>query len=278
MSWTALNLSDKARIEKAIKNNSLVLSDYSFTNLWMWNQVRCYQIALVDSFLCLKYIEDGKEVFLYPLGRGSRNQVIQKLMDMRSFHMRAIPENAAISLPLSPEVSHYDYIYRYEDLLNLAGNEYQPKRNLIHQFTNNYTFEYLPIDTYLIPQIRKMEQIWFEEHEGSPGLEKEHQGVLHLLDEFEHLNALGAAILVDGKVIAYTIGEYLTNDMLLIHIEKAHTAYKGAYQMINQQFLKTVRPVLFVNREEDLGLPNIAKIKQSYHPLRFEKKFVLKNY
>ncbi len=63
--------------------------------------------------------------------------------------------------------------------------------------------------------------------------------------------------------------------MLVIHVEKALNGYKGAYAMINQQMLKHLAPVPFVNREEDLGLDNLTKVKQSYHPLRLEKKYLL---
>jgi hypothetical protein len=38
-------------------------------------------------------------------------------------------------------------------------------------------------------------------------------------------------------MVAYTVAEALTRDMLLIHFEKGDTQYKGIYQAINQKFL-----------------------------------------
>lgn len=267
MNWRPLTLSDKPLFEE----NDLTLSDYSFTNLWMWNGLRSYQIAELDPFLCIKFQEKGKECFLYPLGRGDRTQVIEKLAK-HPFQMRAIPENSGLPYPLKPEPSHFDYIYAYEDLVHLPGNRYQPKRNLIHQFTENYDFVYQEIDEKLIPKIRSMEIKWFFGHKE---VENEHHATLRLLDAFEHLNTVGGALLVEDEVVAYSFAEYLTDEMLVIHVEKASTDFKGAYQMINQQFLQHLTPVPFVNREEDLGLENLHKIKESYHPIRLEKKFRL---
>lgn len=269
MIWRPLLISDKSLIEAFFHQDPFPLSDYSFTNLWMWNDLRHYQIAFIDEFLCIKFKEEGKEIYLYPLGSGNRTSVIESL---RPLCMRAIPENHKLPFALSLEPSRFDYIYNYEDLVHLPGNKYQPKRNLIHQFKKNYPFTYREIDSTLIPLVREMETHWFLEHKSAI---KEHQAILRLLESFDQLNTVGGALLIEEKVIAFSFAEYLTEEMIVIHVEKASKQYKGAYQMINQQFLEHLTPVPYVNREEDLGLGNLAKMKQSYHPMRLEKKFML---
>jgi hypothetical protein len=272
MSFRPLELIDRKVIEGALKLNPLSLSDYSFTNLWMWNPFRSYQILQLDGFICLKFQQEGEVIYLYPIGKGSRNEVLSKLIALQSnkFTMRAIPENASLDYPLVEEPDRADYIYLYEDLLELHGNRFQAKRNLIHQLEDEYDFEYQKITPELIPKIKKMEQKWFLEHSEA---EKEHQAVMHVLDDYFDLNAIGGALIVDEEVIAYSFAEYLTNEMLLVHVEKALTEFKGSYQMMNQQLLAHLNPVRYVNREEDLGLSNLRKIKNSYHPTRLEKKY-----
>lgn len=272
MIFRPLELTDKTIIEAALKKNPLTLSDYSFTNLWMWNLFRSYQILQLDDFICLKFHKNGEELFLYPIGEGSRNNLISKLASLQNsrFKMRAIPENASLKYPLIEEQSRFDYIYAYEDLLNLSGNRFQSKRNLIHQFKNEYDFEYRKITPELIPEIKMMEEKWFLEH---PKAEKEHRAVMNALQDYFQLNTKGGAILVNDEVIAYSFAEYLTDEMIVIHVEKALTEFKGSYQMMNQQLLMHLDPVRFVNREEDLGIPNLRKIKNSYHPIRMEKKY-----
>lgn len=274
MTWRPLTLDDKPLIEEAFQADPIPLSDYSFTNLWMWNALRSYQIATIDNFLCIKFNGKGREQFLFPLGKGSREPIIERLAKEHTpLRMRAIPEHHALPYPLVPEPTRFDYIYAYDALLHLPGNKYQAKRNLIHQFTDSYDFTYAEIDRALIQKIRSMEIKWFFKHKE---VETEHHAILRLLDAFEHLNTVGGALLVNNEVVAFSFAEYLTEDMLVVHVEKAAKHYKGAYQMINQQLLKHLTPVPFVNREEDLGLPNLRKIKNSYHPVRMEKKFQLR--
>lgn len=272
MIFRPLELKDRNMIEGALKQNPLSLSDYSFTNLWMWNYFRTYQILQLDGFICLKFHQEGEEINLYPIGEGSRNKIISKLIARQNhkFTMRAIPENASLDYPLIEEIDRSDYIYLYKDLLELQGNRFQAKRNLIHQLEDEYDFEYQRITPELIQKIKEMEQKWFLEHKEA---EKEHQAVMNVLDDYFELNTLGGTLIVNGEVIAYSFAEYLTNEMLVIHVEKALTSFKGSYQMMNQQLLKHINPVRYVNREEDLGLSNLRKIKNSYHPTRLEKKY-----
>ncbi len=56
----------------------------------------------------------------------------------------------------------------------------------------------------------------------------------------------------------------MTNDMAVVHIEKANPDIRGLYQYINHQF---------INREEDLGIEGLRKAKLSYHPIRFTEKY-----
>lgn len=283
MDWTPLNLHHKHAIEDAFGRHPIRLSDYTFTNLWMWNDLRHYQVACIDGFLCIKFNDHGKRKYLYPIGNGHHLNIIHHLADesKSDFCMRAIPEEASEelqSLPwhLTPEYEHFDYIYSYQDLLNLTGNRYQSKRNFIHQFESHYQFEYQKITPELIPQIIEMEDQWIKEHSpASENLIQEHHGTLRVLNHLNQLNVLGGVLIIDDKIAAYTIAEYMSCQMLVVHIEKALQIYKGAYPTINQQLLQHLCKVAFVNREEDLGLINLATVKQSYHPVFLEKKYQL---
>ncbi len=282
MEWKPLSLEHKPLIDQALEKSPLNLSDYTFTNLWIWNIHRHYLIALIDNLVCIKFIDKGRPLYLYPLGIGSRRHLVEKLMHVEPcFRMRAVPEDALIDLQelsfkVEAETGHFDYIYAFEDLLFLEGDEFQPKRNFIHQFEKQYSFKYQKITSDLIPLIIVMEEMWFDEHKNpSRSLRMEHESVLIALKDFTKLNIFGGALTVDQKVIAYSFAEYLNKEMLVIHIEKALKDFKGAYAMINQQLLQHSSVVPYVNREEDLNLDNLIKGKLSYHPIRLEKKFLL---
>ena len=78
----------------------------------------------------------------------------------------------------------------------------------------------------------------------------------------------------NGKVVAFTMGEHHTEDTLLVHIEKAFSDVRGAYPMINKQFvMHHADSFQYVNREDDTGDEGLRKAKLSYHPAILLKKY-----
>ena len=111
--------------------------------------------------------------------------------------------------------------------------------------------------------------------ESSDILTAENQSISRIFKSWDQLiGTLGGAILVDDAMVAYTVGENLTDQTVVIHFEKGNTQYKGIYQAINQMFLiHSARHFLHVNREQDLDDPGLRKAKQSYHPVEFLQKY-----
>ena len=88
-----------------------------------------------------------------------------------------------------------------------------------------------------------------------------------MLENFEYLNLKGGLICVDNEIAAFSIGEELTQDTIVVHVEKAFTAIHGAYNIINQQFvLHEAKGYKYINREEDMGVDNLRQAKLSYQP------------
>ncbi|MEA4980763.1 MAG: phosphatidylglycerol lysyltransferase domain-containing protein [Petrimonas sp.] len=72
---------------------------------------------------------------------------------------------------------------------------------------------------------------------------------------------------MNSEIAAFTIGEPLTRDTFIVHVEKAFTTIHGAYTIINQQFIENeAAGFTYVNREEDMGIENLRHAKLSYQP------------
>lgn len=96
---------------------------------------------------------------------------------------------------------------------------------------------------------------------------------MNALRLFEELELRGGVLRVDGKVVAFTLGEPVCSDTFVVHIEKAFAEVEGAYSMINQQFVEhECRDFLYVNREEDTGAEGLRKAKLSYRPVFLVEK------
>lgn len=102
---------------------------------------------------------------------------------------------------------------------------------------------------------------------------------LNSLRLFEELELKGGLLRVNGEIVAFTMGEPISEDTFVVHIEKAFADVQGAYPMINQQFVEhECMNYKYVNREEDTGAEGLRKAKLSYRPVFLvEKGVVTKN-
>lgn len=172
-------------------------------------------------------------------------------------------------------VDDEDYIYETEKLISLSGKKYHSKRNFVNRFEANYSYEYMPLTGENVLECLPALEEWFaRHHEKMLFYFDEQEAILELLHNFDALGLKGAAIKIDGKIRAMTIGEFLPPDTAHIIIEKADIDYPGLYAVINQKFLEREwAGTRLVNREEDMGVEGLRKAKQSYHPVFQNKVF-----
>jgi hypothetical protein len=112
--------------------------------------------------------------------------------------------------------------------------------------------------------------------EENPTLCAEFTVIQEYFKYFRELEMKGGLLRVDGTIIAMTLGERMSQDTFITHIEKAMPDFKGSYAMINQQFaLHALGEFKYVNREEDLGLEGLRKAKLSYMPAILLNKYVV---
>ena len=87
---------------------------------------------------------------------------------------------------------------------------------------------------------------------------------------YGELSLDGIALVVDGLIVAMTMGSRMTADTFDVNFEKANAEVNGAYAAINYEFARYLRAkypsLCFIDREEDMGIEGLRKAKQSYRP------------
>ncbi len=137
------------------------------------------------------------------------------------------------------------------------------------------TYEYAPLTEALVPNCLALAEVWCEQRlcEDDISLLHEFRGIRDALDNFAALHIEGGAIVVDGKVQAFSLGELLEREVGVVHIEKANPEFKGIYPMITQQFSaqRWQGNVAFINREQDLGDPGCDTPKSRTTPITWSR-------
>lgn len=284
--YKQIEISDKNAIDSCLKGNVFRACDFSFTNLISWNPKFKTKFHIVDNTLFLRFIDSNEQYYyMMPIGPMDIKKAINLMKEDAKennipFQMKAISKNMwnIIDSVLPNEFEYiadrdnYEYIYLSEKLINLSGKKLQSKRNHINRFKNdNPNWEYVSVNTpELLEECRTMLNEWEnikENQQDKDSLKYDSLATRFMIDNFNVLNLKAGAIKIDNKMIAFTIGEKLTEDSFVVHVEKAFANINGAYTIINQQFIKNeAADYTYINREEDMGLESLRKAKNSYYP------------
>ena len=165
---------------------------------------------------------------------------------------------------------YFDYIYSRQELAELKGKNFQPKRNHVNKFKRTYNYKYTPLTVDLIPHCLELEEKWCEEHdcEEEESLINERKALNIALRNFDALGLVGGALWVDDEIVGFTYGAPVNHDTFAVHIEKADSHIDGSYNILNQEFARHIpEQYVYLNREEDLGIPGLRKAKLSYRPV-----------
>ena len=297
-SFKPIQIEDKETITAITYPDNLSNCDYAFSNMCSWRFLYDSEYAIYDGLLIIRFYIEEKErkrlVFMFPAGKGDLRRVIDGMEQHAemSGHPLVIlgvtPESKAKLDTLLPEHFTYikerdffDYIYLREDLISLTGKKFQPKRNHINKFKKLYDYKYTPVTQDIISECKELEQVWYEANkaeENNGDLFHERDSMSFALDHFNELGLLGGAIIVDNRIIAFTYGSPINNTTFGIHVEKADICYEGAFSVMSHEFAMHIpNQYMYINREEDLGIPGLRQSKLSYHPcLLLEKNAAIK--
>lgn len=280
---------DKEWVKKRLSSRDDLTCEYSFSNIFSYTAKMKLEIADVDGFLVTRCFTDGTIGYCYPVGDGDIRAAIEKIIeDIKTqdvpCYLFGLGSNEAKELKhlfgdtfdIKFDRDGSDYIYKSEDLINLSGKKYQPKRNHISFFKKNYNWSYESMTRYNVEECYNMNVEWLQTSGSmySEDLEKELRIIRRVFENFDELGCKGAVLRVDGKVIAFALGAQIRSDTFCVHFEKAFSYLRGAYPMINQQFVENeLSEYKYIDREDDLGLENLRKAKLSYYPEFLPEKY-----
>ncbi|MGL5204425.1 DUF2156 domain-containing protein [Cetobacterium sp.] len=280
MNWKRLLTKSRAEINEFLENR-FETSDLNFTNFYLWSFSENIEYAIQDDVLYIRGYYEGKEYYFAPISR-ERNQ--KKIIDAvkwiknKNGKLVFIPEEYAQFLEddfeLKEERDSFDYIYSREDLAFLKGRKFSSKKNKVNKFIKTYEYTYEKISDINIEEVRAFQQKWSENRKEDEIILSETLGIEGVLNNYEKLKLRGGVLKVDNRIVAYAIGEKLTENMGVVHIEKGDFEYMGSYQMINMLLAREEFPdVEFLNREDDFGSLGLREAKLSYQPIKFLKKY-----
>ena len=267
MDFKPVRAEDKETINRYLKHVNSRSCDFSFAAIYLWRGFYNLEYAECEDMIVFRSNEE-KTSFSFPLGEGDPKKAIDTLLGYCRekgipliFHSisREMEQYLETNYPGKFEIEFdrdiADYVYETQALIELKGRKYHGKKNHINKFNKTYDWSYEEITPENTQECLDMLKVWKSQNCDPEDLEKHAEICVSeaSLREREFLDLKGGLIRVDGKVIAFAVGEKITADTFCVHIEKAFAEVQGAYAVINQQFLiHEAADCKYVNREDDV--------------------------
>lgn len=265
--------------------------EYSMVNLMAWGRQR---VHFGETHLTIFSQFDRASVYPFPVGKGDVKPVLDAILaDARE---RGIPcrltsmtrEECETLERLYPgrfcfhaDRDGFDYVYPIEALATLKGKRYQSKRNFVNRFRQaRPQCSTVVLTEENLSLVRDMSEKWFaqrQEREAGGNFHMEQVAMDRVLRHWRELEMEGIALVDGGEPIAFTVGSRLSENTFDIHFEKAMDTTDGSYAAINQAFaaylMAKFPEVLWLNREDDMGIEGLRSAKLSYKPDRLVEKY-----
>jgi len=285
MDFQRIELEHKALVEGYTLPWSLRNSGFTFTNFYIWG--RGGWIRLAEKNDALFVLARGEKPFMFAPLTPKENYARAMETALDYFRSRGLqPRFKGISdgladvmrdlgYPIEEDRDNFDYVYAMEDLRDLKGKKFHAKRNHINRFLENNAYEYVELRPSMLSECLELYDRWKEDKDWED-LMGERDSVIAAIENMDVLGLVGGGIRMEGKLVAYTLGEILPwARMGVTHIEKA-LDIPGLFPLINREFtVHAYGDVDFINREEDMGMEGLRKAKLSYNPVELLKKYRL---
>lgn len=281
-------MENKELVTGYLKQKKTRSCESTFGNVLLWARFYHIEIAEVEGMLVA--LSRGEQPsFHFPFGSGDAKKCIKALMEWceeqgEEFRMHGVtPEEFAALESMFPDTFTIeydrdlaDYVYEAEKLALLSGKKYHGKKNHVNKFKKLYPdWSYESLSGENVEEAFQLLLKWRRLNGCNEDDEKNAESCVsaNYLRLFEELDVCGGLLKVGSQAVAFTVGERVCDDTMVVHIEKALTEYEGAYTMINQQFVEhECQDMVYVNREEDTGDEGLRKAKLSYRPVFMVEK------
>ena len=273
-----LNISHQVLLESRFRELNVSLSEYSFANLYLFRELHRYHVIKCNEEIFVKGITRDSVPFIMLTSHPAKlSPLLLQCIHSEAQIIFPLPEDWLPSLKkfllqASFKDEDSDYLYSTSKLAYFPGRYLSKKRNLVKQLLNAHVVK----AENLSKQIGDAEQIlksWQQEHAGDP-IETDYTACEEALQNMQVLQLQGRIIYIDQHPAGFTLGERISKDCFVVHFSKASRSSKGLYQYLYQDIAQSIdENCLWINLEQDLGLPALRDSKRSYLPDHLLRKW-----
>ncbi len=287
-----ISLADKEWIDRHLYCEDTPSADFNFGNMFIWDEHYRQLVCPFGERTLTKVRLHGEPAFVYPIGCGPLRPAIDALRAYAAskgypFLLRGITERHRELLErefpgcfcFTEEEKYADYIYEAEKLATYSGKALHGKKNHCNRFEAEHEWRFEPLTPALFPACTEMLDLWLADNAErlDESVVFEHRAIERAFRYYEPLGLEGGALFAGEKLLGFSFGEMTSADTFNVHVEKAAADINGAYPMVCRELTRMILArhpgLVWINREDDMGLEALRRSKQSYKPAFLLKKY-----
>lgn len=289
-----LDISHK-EILRSIANNFPSYSDFNFVSLFTWDIDGEVFVSSLNNNLVIKFTDylDNSNFYSF-LGTSKTNETAKTLIEYAkskgdNTSLKLVPHSVASlvsteQFEVIEDRDNYDYLLSVEDLVNFRTNKYRGKKNLLNRFRREHEKHANSIEIDLSNEKNKegflevLNDWQLSREKSNEEVDNEFRAIKKTLEHSNALNIKAYGVYIDKRLVAFTLFEIVSNKVAIIHFDKADIGYVGLFEHLKHNLSKHLKTlgVEIINYEQDLGLQGLRRAKESYHPIDYLKKYIIK--
>lgn len=292
--FKSVAVDDRETIE-ALVHDYPPYSDFNFVSLLSWSTDDSGGWSTRSGNLVVRFRDYvSGEPFFSLLGRHELLETVSDLVDLARAEgidpvLRLVPEVVVDGLGRDldgvavEDEDNHDYVFAIEDLARCPASRFRGKRGSINRFVRLFgsDVEVEHVDLSDAAKVDAVIQV-FSEWVRSRGVhweQAQHElaAIERLMAHVSRLDVAALGVSLGGQLQAFSISEVVQHGFAISHFEKANVDYAGLFEFLRQQTAADLfrRGCQRLNHEQDLGIPGIRRLKQSYHPVGMLRKYSL---
>jgi len=297
ISFCKIELKDKEKLVPYLLKENAQQCDYHFPMMVLWQEMFRYEYALSDGWLFLSAEYDEEKIFLMPLrleddGRdisfavkmleeyAAEQNVPLKFMFLEERHKEILEKALPGRFVFEANPDYSDYICLAQKMSTYSGRALRGKKRPCNHFESNYEhWSFVDIDETNASVCLELNARWTEDNPDKVTDEviAENRAIEKALKSFRELELEGGILYAEDTPVGFTIGSMIREDTCDVLFEKADIAVDGSYPMVCREFtrmlMKRYGKLVYINREEDMGLDYLRKSKSMSDPEYFILKY-----
>jgi len=264
-------------------------SDFNVWNILGWSHQDRTSYSFLNNNLVIRYKDWYENKYLYTLLGVSRIDHTLQILSHVTNQLEQIPEivvqkiSRHKNLIIEEDLDNHDYILSIEKLAKLRGNSFRSIRKEVSRFVKLYPGHSIRVLNFKnnrdFNNIIEISRVWcirkgFDQNE----TDGEVEGIINFMKCSGLFHDFSVGLYLGEKIIGFTINELAGNGMAVGHIGVSDWNYKGSSKYIEHITAKMLsqKGCIYINYEQDMGIPGLRLSKSAYRPVFFLKKYKIR--